>query len=61
MDDTSVWLDNPGFLNKSIDTSSTVNTILARRDAEFGAVMIGAFSDVKLGISDLTFVPNTII
>jgi hypothetical protein len=59
VEDSSTWLDNPSFLKKTIDTSATVNTILARRDADLGAVMIGAFSDVRLSISDLTFVPNT--
>jgi hypothetical protein len=59
VEDNNVWLNNPSFLQKTIDTSATVNTILARRDADLGAVMIGAFSDVKLSISDLSFVPNT--
>jgi hypothetical protein len=63
VEDTNAWLDNSNakFLkHRSSDTSATVNTILARRcNCEFGAVMIGAFSDVKLDVSDLVFVPNT--
>jgi hypothetical protein len=63
VEDTNAWLDNSNakFLrHRSSDTSATVNTILARRcNCEFGAVMIGAFSDVKLDISDLVFVGNT--
>lgn len=61
VEDTNSWLDNPSFLNKPVDTSATVNTILARRDADLGAVMIGAFSDVRLSITDLAFVSNTSI
>ncbi len=63
VEDTNAWLDNSNakFLrHRASDTSTTVNTILARRcNCEFGAVMIGAFSDVKLDVSDLVFVPNT--
>jgi hypothetical protein len=61
VEDSNSWLDNPSFLKKAIDTSATTNMILARRDADLGTVMIGAFSDVRLSISDLSFIPNTTV
>ncbi|MCS6958656.1 MAG: VCBS repeat-containing protein [Pseudanabaenaceae cyanobacterium SKYGB_i_bin29] len=63
VEDNNAWLDNknaPFLKHRSTDTSAIPNTILARRcNCPFGAVMIAAFSDVQLDLSDLVFVPNT--
>ncbi|AFY69466.1 hypothetical protein Pse7367_1169 [Thalassoporum mexicanum PCC 7367] len=51
--DSNTWLDNAPL--GSFFPASAPNTIIARRDDVFGAVMIAAVSNISLDAGDLTF------